>query len=223
MPTKKTEETAAAKSARARKTAVPEPEPVVEAAPAPRSDRTMFWALGVLGAALVFGGGYLVGHAVGDDGGVEIAGRGTIAVSSDQFPMGPMGGAQHLPGMVPFEIYPMPHMYPMPHLNPHDNYPAPDQSGGQAEVEGGGYLGISGVDTPGAVMVVEVVPGSPADQAGIVAGDRIISFGGTSIESMEQLADLVHGTEPGTVVEVVVGGPGGGHTVSVTVGDRSRN
>jgi len=213
MPTKKTQAAvaaagaaAAAKPARSRKAA--EPEPVVEAA-LEKPDRTMWWALAVLAAAVVFGGGYLVGHAVADDGGeLNARGRGRIVVSgqgADDFPMGP---GHHLPGMIPFEMFPMP-----------EGSQVPDRSNDEA-VDGQGYLGIRGVDTPGAVRIVEVEAGSPADEAGIAAGDRVVSFDGNAIGSMEQLADLVRATAPGTEVEMVLGGPGGGRSVTVVVGER---
>lgn len=210
MPTKKTEATAAAseaavKPSRTRKVA----EPAVATAP-DRPDRTMWWALAVLAAAVVFGGGYLVGHAVADDDGEFGArGRGGIIVSGEGMIEGlPMGPGHHLPGMVPFEMYPMPGM---------------DQVPGQSDdgtTEGQGYLGIRGVDGPGAVRILEVEAGSPADEAGIEAGDRVVSFNGTAIGSMEQLADLVRATAPGTEVEMVLGGPGGGREVTVVVGAR---
>jgi membrane-associated protease RseP (regulator of RpoE activity) len=212
MPTKKTQAAAAsaaaetAKPARNRKAA--EPEPVVEPA-AEKPDRTMWWALVVLAAAVVFGGGYLVGHAVADDDGeFGPQGRGRIVVSGPGTEDYPMGPGHHLPGMIPFEMYPMPGM---------DQ--APDQADDGAS-EGEGYLGIRGVDTPGAVLILEVEAGSPADDAGIAANDRVISFGGTAIESMEQLAALVRRTEPGTEVDMVLGGPGGRHAVTVVVGER---
>ena len=209
MPTKKTEEAAASKPTRSRK--VVAPEPVVEPA---KPDRTMFWALAVVAVAVVFAAGYLVGHAVADDGGTALGGRGHIVISGDfpnGMPMFPGGHAGHrMPGMPPYGVYPAP-----------DRGDDQGQTDDQGQVAAGqGYLGISGVDTPGAVLIVEVLPGSPADQAGITSGDRLISFDGTSIGSMEQLAGLVRGTAPGTEVEVVLGGPGGGHTVTVVVGER---
>ena len=85
---------------------------------------------------------------------------------------------------------------------------------------GQGFLGITGRDTPGAVLVVEVLPGSPADTAGIESGDRVVAFDGESIVSMEQLSDLVRHTEPGAEVEMVLGGRDGGRTVSIIVGER---
>jgi S1-C subfamily serine protease len=162
----------------------------------------MFWAIAFLAAVAVFGGGYAVGHAAAEDEAPQVH-RGGIVVDGE-FPGHFPGGRPGHPGMPPFEAYPV-----------------PTAPGDTAEVvEGQGFLGISGVDTPGAVLVVEVLAGSPADEAGIVAGDRVVSFGGRSIESMEQLADLVRGTEPGTEVEMVLGGPGGGRTVTVIVGER---
>jgi serine protease Do len=84
----------------------------------------------------------------------------------------------------------------------------------------GGFLGIAGRDTPGGVRIAEVVPGGPADEAGVEVGDRVVAFDGTEISSMEQLADLVGATEPGTDVELVLGGPDGARTVTVTIGER---
>lgn len=86
--------------------------------------------------------------------------------------------------------------------------------------EGRGFLGIAGMDTPGGVRIAEVVPGGPADEAGVEAGDRIVAFDGVEVSSMEQLADLVGGTDPGSEVELVLGGPGGGRTVTVIIGER---
>ena len=95
-----------------------------------------------------------------------------------------------------------------------------DHGGSDEVIAGQGFLGITGRDTPGAVLVVDVLPESPADKAGIHSGDRVVAFDGESIVSMEQLSDLVRHTEPGTEVEMVLGGLDGGRTVSVIVGER---
>ncbi len=161
-----------------------------EATPAP--DRTLYWAVAFLAAVVFFGAGYLVGHEVGED---ELA-----------FP-GPHGGGvimvgEHMPGH--------PGMYP----------PFVDEPETPGVFEGRGWLGISGADGPAAVRVVEVIAGSPAAEAGIEPGDRIVAYDGVEVASMEQLADLVGGTDPGTEVEMVLGGPGGGRIVTVTIGER---
>lgn len=76
----------------------------------------------------------------------------------------------------------------------------------QVEEEAAGRLGVAvaelsdeereeaGVEN--GVMVSEVVPGSPADEAGIIAGDVIVSLDRATVEGVESLASLV-GDAPG--------------------------
>lgn len=182
---------------------VPEVEPVPEEKP----DRRLPWALGFLAAVAVFVAGYFVGHAAGDD---VVVGSGRIVVDGDH-PRGPRGD---LPFGMPYDMprHRGDHRYPG---LPERDVPTPDQD---APAATGGFLGIAGVDTPGSVLIVEVVPGSPADEAGVRPGDRVVSYDGTSIDSMEQLADLVRGTAPGTRVTMNLGGPGGAREVTVLVG-----
>ncbi|NPV88485.1 PDZ domain-containing protein [Coprothermobacteraceae bacterium] len=71
----------------------------------------------------------------------------------------------------------------------------------------GSYVGI-GVylqDSSSGVVVVKVVPGSPAEQAGIKAGDIITKVDGTSVIgwSVDQVSALIKGEE-GTLVSVTV-------------------
>ena len=132
----------------------------------------MFWAIAFLVAVAVFGAGYAVGHAVGEDDATEVFG-GDIAFEGHMPGHGPMfpGGGGRGPGSGP--------------------------DGSDEVIAGQGFLGITGRDTPGAVLVVDVLPESPADEAGIHSGDRGSRFDGESIVSMEQLSDLVRHTEPG--------------------------
>ena len=201
-------ETPASKPTRSRRAkAEPEPEVVI---PAAEPDRRLRWAVAFLAAVAVFAAGYLVGHAGGE--GEVVVGGGRVVVGDD-LSRGPMGDMR----------FDMP--CDMPHHRgghrhpgaPDRPVPIPDQD---TPATTGGYLGIAGVDTPGSVLIVEVVPGSPADDAGITPGDRVISFAGTPVDSMEHLADLVRGTEPGTTVTMVLGGPGGAREVAITVGRR---
>lgn len=205
---------------------VPAAEPVAEA-PKPTRDRTLVWAVAVLAGLAFFGAGYGIGHAVADD---DHRGDGPWAMYEE----GRFEGHHHgdITGMMPGGMIPggmMPGQtmvvivpgYPMAPVYP-EVMPVPvfPDSGGEMVIEGGGYLGVEIRETPGAVVVVAVEPGSPAEKAGIEAGDRVISFGGRQIESMDQFVDLVRGTEPGTEVEVVLGGPGGARSVTVVVGAR---
>jgi serine protease Do len=71
-----------------------------------------------------------------------------------------------------------------------------------------GYLGVS-VRTPAAalkdllqfkdgVLILDVMPGSPAEAAGIEAGDVILQFSGMSVRDQVEFARLVASNRPGT-------------------------
>ncbi len=70
-----------------------------------------------------------------------------------------------------------------------------------------GFLGISGytpaLGEPGAI-VASVTPGGPAEAAGMLVNDRVISFDGQSVGSMDELAVAVRLRAPGTEVTVEV-------------------
>jgi serine protease Do len=53
-------------------------------------------------------------------------------------------------------------------------------------------------------LVSKVVPDGPAEAAGIKHGDVIIEFGGTAIDSWNDLPRVVAGTPVGETIEVVV-------------------
>lgn len=71
-----------------------------------------------------------------------------------------------------------------------------------------GFLGITGytpdLGDPGAI-VASVTPGGPAEAAGMEVNDRIVSFDGQAVGSMDELAVAVRLRAPGTevVVEVI--------------------
>ncbi len=50
----------------------------------------------------------------------------------------------------------------------------------------------TGVPNPGQVILVEVSPNSPAEQAGLVAGDRIVSANGKSIASTDAIRTIIY-------------------------------
>lgn len=70
-------------------------------------------------------------------------------------------------------------------------------------------LGIELKADRGSLSVVRVIPGSPAEGAGLRGGDRILSVDGrlTKDYSTEQAANLLQG-EAGSVVELVIQSPG---------------
>jgi len=70
-----------------------------------------------------------------------------------------------------------------------------------------GYLGISGQaagDGDVGVVVVEVVPGSPAETAGLMAGDVIVSIDSEPMYDIRELSAAVKLRLPGEAVELIV-------------------
>jgi S1-C subfamily serine protease len=81
-----------------------------------------------------------------------------------------------------------------------------------------GYLGVSVRDANGTGVVVEgVVPGSPADHAGITAGSVITAVDGTSIDSTDTLGQALHQHKPGDHVTVTWSDNGSSHSATVTL------
>lgn len=66
-------------------------------------------------------------------------------------------------------------------------------------------LGVELKAENGALLIVHVIPGSPAEQSGIVSGDRIVAVDGKSTSEMstDEAATMLTGTE-GTWVRVTV-------------------
>ena len=54
------------------------------------------------------------------------------------------------------------------------------------------------------VLLSGVVPGSPAEKAGLRAGDRVITVMGTRVQSMEELTQLYERMEAGKPVEFTI-------------------
>jgi putative serine protease PepD len=82
-----------------------------------------------------------------------------------------------------------------------------------------------GVDTGPAVtgtgaVVGSVLPGGPADDAGLRAGDRILSVGGTKVSSPDDVASAVLKAKPGDEIKVGVQRSGDAQTLTVKLGTR---
>ncbi len=67
-------------------------------------------------------------------------------------------------------------------------------------------------------FVVEVVPDSGADAAGVEQGDVILSVDGEAITSNEQLGEIVRGHSPGDTIEIVVERGGQEQTLTAEIG-----
>ncbi|MEL6680604.1 MAG: Do family serine endopeptidase, partial [Pseudomonadota bacterium] len=74
-----------------------------------------------------------------------------------------------------------------------------------------------GLDDARGALVADVPPG-PALEAGIQAGDVILTFDGADVEEMRDLPRMVAGTSVGKTVRVVVFREGRTRTLSVTLG-----
>jgi serine protease Do len=61
------------------------------------------------------------------------------------------------------------------------------------------------------------VPGSPAEKAGLKAGDVITQFNGKPVRNADELAWLASTAGAGRTVEVTVSGKGGAHGAKVTL------
>ena len=98
------------------------------------------------------------------------------------------------------------------------------------------YLGILGrtIDSqysealgmPSGVYVSQVVEGSPAEKAGIAAGDIITGFEGNTVSTMDGLKDRISAQKAGTEVEITLqranqNGTYEKQTVKVTLGKES--
>ena len=83
-----------------------------------------------------------------------------------------------------------------------------------------GYLGVNsqpltrqiadvlGVDAPHGVVIASVVPGTPADQAGLERGDVVVEVNGTDIDDQVGLVSAIGNKRPGDAVTLrIVRGP----------------
>ncbi|MFM7138550.1 MAG: S41 family peptidase [Planctomycetota bacterium] len=78
-------------------------------------------------------------------------------------------------------------------------------------------LGVELKSAPDGLLVVHVIPASPAERSGIRAGDRLIGVGGRSIGglSVDEAAHLLQGPEGSLVTLAVARGPGAARAVTV--------
>ena len=96
-------------------------------------------------------------------------------------------------------------------------------SGGTSRSGGSGvYFGsipdMAAPEGTRGMRLTGVTPGSPADRAGLKAGDVIVEFGGTPVTDLYTYTDALRGHKPGDVVRVVAlrGGARTSFTVTLT-------
>jgi putative serine protease PepD len=82
------------------------------------------------------------------------------------------------------------------------------------------YLGVSVETVNGSVRIGEVRSGTPADDAGLRAGDTIVSIDGQKVTSSEALTNAIAAKSPNDTVSVTYSRDGTTHTVEVTLASR---
>ncbi len=102
------------------------------------------------------------------------------------------------------------------------------------DMAGGSYLGIEPRDIsperasqlklkrPEGVEATMVDQDSPAGKAGLKEHDVILTFNGTTVESVEQLKRMLRETPPGRQVALGISRDGQMQTLNVTLGDRQK-
>ncbi|MEX2393556.1 MAG: trypsin-like peptidase domain-containing protein, partial [Actinomycetota bacterium] len=84
------------------------------------------------------------------------------------------------------------------------------------------FLGVQGTEPAGAktgALVLDVRPGSPAAEAGVEKGDRIIAIDGRNMKGMPELAAAIRKHKPGDKVVLTVVREGKERKITVTLGE----
>ena len=97
--------------------------------------------------------------------------------------------------------------------------PAPSRPGGSGRRVSFGTMPDFAFSGPG-VKVAGVVPGSPAEAAGVKEDDVLRQFAGQIVESLRGYAEILEGLEPGQTVTVVLDRGGEEHTLEATLAQR---
>lgn len=71
-------------------------------------------------------------------------------------------------------------------------------------------------------LISEVVEDSPAQKAGLRAGDVIVKIGGEKIEDESDVAEAIHENKPGDAVDFTIYRDGQEMTIKVTLGETTR-
>ncbi|HEX7094883.1 MAG TPA: trypsin-like peptidase domain-containing protein [Acidimicrobiales bacterium] len=86
------------------------------------------------------------------------------------------------------------------------------------------YLGVRGSEPTGSpgIVIVEVMPASPAEAAGLQEGDRVLAIDGDEVTSMLTLSARIQLHRPGDTIELTIERDGQQQTVTVTLGTYRR-
>lgn len=94
------------------------------------------------------------------------------------------------------------------------------KSGEQFSSHSGALLGVTGRGTAEGIVVTRVYPGEPAEAAGVVVGDTIVSFDGKRLTTLARLTELVGEKNPGQQVSLEILRDGQPMQIKVRLGMR---
>jgi putative serine protease PepD len=99
--------------------------------------------------------------------------------------------------------------------------PAPSPSPSPApSTQPGAWLGAGVADGDGGALLAEVVPGGPAEKAGLQAGDVVTGVDGQPVSSAEELVNALAAHQPGDTVTLQLAD---GSSVEVELGERPQS
>jgi serine protease Do len=88
------------------------------------------------------------------------------------------------------------------------------------ESHSGALLGVSGRPATGGVEVTRVFPGEPAEVAGLLVGDVIVTFNSRKVSDLTRLTELVGEENPGAMVSLEILRDGKPMEIKVRLGMR---
>jgi len=80
------------------------------------------------------------------------------------------------------------------------------------------WLGVALAENADQVIIARVQPDSPADTAGLLADDVIVSFNGEAVSTAQDLSDKVKAAAAGDTVEIEILRDGEAQTIEATLG-----
>jgi putative serine protease PepD len=110
----------------------------------------------------------------------------------------------------------------------------PELQKGGVPTSGGGYLGVDittltaalrqqyGLKPTSGVLILDVLPGSPAAKAGLQQGDVIVDIDGKAVTSAETLQSTIQKDKPGQSISVGYYSGRTKHTTSLTLGTQAQ-
>jgi len=101
-----------------------------------------------------------------------------------------------------------------------DGMMTPGQGGGSVGPGPGAQAPGAGPFMLGGATITNVVPGGPADQAGLMAGDVIVALDGQPLGLNADLAEMIAGRRPGDALSIQYDRRGQVNTTDVRLGSR---